>query len=299
MLDILTKILEKLLLLGATGFLGRPLLNNLEKKQSIKIMTHNSTFSTNIQKFKGDILKKKSFENEISNDDTVLNLIGQISPNISEYANLNIIGALNLLNSCIEKKINRIILISSIHVYGENLRSASKETDSLKPKTQYGLVKMITEQIYEYFSNSYGIDVTVLRLGGLYGPGKKTGFISQLFNSVNNSRIHPILYNDGKQFRDLLHVDDAVHGIESAIKTPRKKFEIFNISSGKKYSMNHLVSVIESFSNKKLPITYTPEIVDEKCIWANNSKAQKILNFKPKITLNTGIKSTLDFYSNN
>ena len=69
MLDILTKILEKLLLLGATGFLGRPLLNNLEKKQSIKIMTHNSTFSTNIQKFKGDILKKKSFENEISNID--------------------------------------------------------------------------------------------------------------------------------------------------------------------------------------------------------------------------------------
>ena len=84
MLDILTKILEKLLLLGATGFLGRPLLNNLEKKQSIKIMTHNSTFPTNIQKFKGDILKKNSFEKELSIDDTVLNLIGQISPNISK-----------------------------------------------------------------------------------------------------------------------------------------------------------------------------------------------------------------------
>jgi nucleoside-diphosphate-sugar epimerase len=298
-LDILTKLLDKLLLLGATGFLGRTLLNNLEKKQSIKIMTHNSNFLTNSQKFKGDILKKKSFDKEISNNDTILNLIGQISPNVSDYVNLNIIGALNLLNTCVEKKINRIILISSIHVYGENLRSASKETDSLKPKSQYGLVKMITEQIYQYFSNFYGLDVTILRLGGLYGPEQKTGFITQLFNSVNDSRIHPILYNDGQQFRDLLHVDDAVNGIERAIKTPRKKFEIFNISSGKRYSMNHLVSVIESFTNKKLPITYTPEIIDEKCIWANNLKAQKILNFKPKITLNSGIKSMLNFYSNN
>lgn len=299
MLDILSRILEKLILLGATGFLGRPLLNNLEKKQSIKIMTHNSNFSTNIQKFKGDILKQKSFQKEISNNDTILNLIGQISPNISDYVNLNIIGALNLLNTCIEKKINRIILISSIHVYGENLISASKETDSLKPKTQYGLVKMITEQIYEYFSNTYGLDVTVLRLGGLYGPGKKTGFISQLFKSVNDFRIHPILYNNGQQFRDLLHVEDAVHGIENTIKTPRKKFEIFNISSGRRYSMNHFVSIIESLSTKKIPIKYTSEVIDEKCIWANNSKAKKILNFKPKISLNNGIKSTLDFYSNN
>jgi nucleoside-diphosphate-sugar epimerase len=292
-------MLEKLLILGGTGFLGRSLLNNLEKKQSIKIMTHNSNSLINAQKFKGDILKQKSFHNEVSHNDTILNLVGQISPNISDYANLNIIGALNLLNTCVQKKIKRIILISSIHVYGENLKSASKETDSLKPKTQYGLVKMITEPIYEYFSNSYDLDVTVLRLGSLYGPRKKTGFISQLFKSVNDFRIHPVLYNNGQQFRDLLYVDDAVHGIENAIKTPRKKFEIFNISSGHRYSMNHFVSLIESNSNKKIPIKFTSDIIDETCIWANNSKAKKILNFKPKMSLNDGIKSTLNFYSNN
>ena len=98
-------MLEKLLILGGTGFLGRSLLNNLEKKQSIKIMTHNSNSLINAQKFKGDILKQKSFHNEVSHNDTILNLVGQISPNISDYANLNIIGALNLLNTCVQKKI--------------------------------------------------------------------------------------------------------------------------------------------------------------------------------------------------
>jgi len=292
-------VLDKLLLLGGTGFLGHSLLNNLEKKQSIKIMIHDSNFKTNSKKFKGDILKKNSFYKEISNVDTIVNLIGQISPNISDYTNLNILGGLNLLNSCIEKKINRIILISSVHVYGENLRYASKETDSLKPKTQYGLVKMITEKLYQYFSDYYGINVTVLRLAGLYGTGKKTGFVTQLLKSVNDSTIHPLSYHNGEQFRDLLHVDDAVSGIIQAIKTPKKNFQIYNISSGRRYSIKYLVSSIESISNKKIHIKYTPESVDEKCIWANNTKAKKILKFTPKISLNEGIKSTLDYFKNN
>lgn len=291
--------MDKLLLLGGTGFLGRSLLNNLEKKQSVKIMIHNSNFNTSAKKFKGDILKKNSFYKEITNNDTIINLIGQISSDVSNYINLNIVGGLNLLNSCINKKINRIILISSIHVYGENLQQASKETDPLKPKTQYGLVKMITEKIYQYFSDSYGINVTTLRLAGLYGPEKKTGFVTQLLRSVNDFTIHPILFNNGQQFRDLLHVDDAVNGIIKAIDTPSKKYEIFNISSGRRYSIKNLASLIESISHKKIPIHYTPEIVDEKCIWANNSKAKKILKFKPKISLKEGIKSTLHFYMNN
>lgn len=289
--------MDKLVILGGTGFLGQSLLNNLEKKQSIKVMIHNTDSLNNVKKFHGNILKQNSFHKEICHNDTILNLIGQISPNISDYADSNIVGALNLLNTCVEKKIKRIILMSSIHVYGENLKSASKETDSLKPKTQYGLVKMITEQIYEYFSKNYDLDVTVLRLGGLYGPFKKTGLISQLFKSVNNSKVNPILYNNGEQFRDLLHVDDAVNGIKNAIETPVKKFEIFNISSGHRYSMNHFVSLLELISNKKIPVKYTSEIIDEKCIWANNSKAKKILNFKPKISLTNGIKSTLNYHS--
>ena len=72
---------------------------------------------------------------------------------------------------------------------------------------------------------------------------------------------------------------------------------IFNISSGTRYSMNELISMIERISKEKISVKYSSKIPDEKCIWANNSKAKKILNFKPKITLSNGIKSTLNYHS--
>ena len=105
-----------------------------------------------------------SFFNEIRNDETIINLLGQFTPNESDYIKSNIVGGLNLLNSCIEKKIKQIILISSINVYGENLNIPSKENDPLNPISSYGQIKMITEQIYKHFSKMYGINITVLSL---------------------------------------------------------------------------------------------------------------------------------------
>ena len=119
-------------------------------------MIHNSNLQTNAQKFSGNILSKNSFANEIHEDQTIINFLGQISSNESDLIDSNIIGGLNLLNSCIDQKIKRIILISSINVYGENLERPSKETDLLHPKTIYGITKMITERIYREFSEKNG-----------------------------------------------------------------------------------------------------------------------------------------------
>ena len=96
--------MTKILLLGATGFIGKPLLDRLERKNSVKIMIHSSDLQTNVQKFKGNILTKDSFFNEIRDDETIINLLGQMTTNESDLVYSNIIGGLNLLNSCIEKK---------------------------------------------------------------------------------------------------------------------------------------------------------------------------------------------------
>ncbi len=170
--------MTEILLLGGTGFLGQSLLQKLEQKNSVKVMIHNSNLQTNAQKFNGDILSKNSFINEIHDDQIIINLLGQITSNESDLIDSNILGGLNLLNSCIDKKIKHIILISSINVYGENLERPSKETDPLHPKTTYGLVKMITERIYRQFSETNRINITVLRLADIYGPDKKNGVIN-------------------------------------------------------------------------------------------------------------------------
>jgi len=288
--------MTKILLLGATGFIGKPLLDRLERKNSVKIMIHNSDLQTNVQKFKGNILTKDSFFNEIRDDETIINLLGQMTTNESDLVDSNIIGGLNLLNSCIEKKIKQIILISSINVYGENLKRHSKETDPLKPKTTYGLVKMITERIYRHFSETNGFNVTILRLASIYGPNKKTGFLTQIIKSTRDKTILLDSYNEGKQQRDLLYIDDAIDCITRAINYQHNGFNVFNVSSGNRYSVKNLVSIIEKISNTKISINYNSKIPDEQCIWADNSKARKFLNFNPKVDIESGLKSTISYF---
>ena len=289
--------MTNILLLGGTGFLGKSLLKRLDQKNSLKLMIHDSDFQTNAEKFKGNILKKESFFNEIRKNEIIINFLGQISTNESDFIDLNIIGGINLLNSCLEKKIKKIILISTINVYGENLEQPSKENDPLKPKTTYGVVKMITEQMYEYFSKMHGIDIVILRLADIYGPNKKNGFLTQIINSLNDKTMVPVCYNNGKQQRDMLYIDDAIDCILNVINNSNYGFNSFNVSSGKRYSINELISKIEKISKSKLTVNYSSEIPDEKCIWANNKKSKKFLKFEPKIDIEIGLKLTIDYFN--
>ena len=289
--------MAKILLLGGTGFIGQPLLKKLEEKHSLKIMIHNSKIKTEAEKFKGDILDKMSFFDEIRNGETIINLLGQFTPNESDYIRANIVGGFNLLNSCIEKSIKQIILISSINVYGENLNMPSKENDPLNPISSYGQIKMITEQIYKHFSKMHGINITVLRLAGIYGTTQDNGFLAQIIKSIKDKTIIPICYNKGEQQRDLLYIDDAINCILNAIDCQLGGFNTFNVSSGERYSMKELISMIEKISKSKISVKYSPEIPDERCIWADNTKAKRLLDFNPGIEIQTGLTKTINqFY---
>jgi len=286
--------MSKILLLGGTGFIGKSLLSQLEKTNSVKLMIHNSNVKTNAEKFSGNILSKNSFIHEINDGQTIINLLGQMTFDESNFYSSNILGGLNLLNSCIGKKIKQVIFISSINVYGENLERSSKETDQLFPKTTYGHIKMLTENLYKQFSETHGINTTILRFANIYGLTKKTGFLSKLIQSTKNKKIIPECYNNGNQQRDFLFIDDVIDCIQNVINYKNNGFEIFNVSSGNRYSMNDLISKIEKITNTKLSIKYSSRIPDEKCIWANNSKAKKLLNFEPKFDIDSGLKFLID-----
>ena len=286
--------MNNVLLLGGTGFLGKPLLQKLETKNSTKVMIHNTDLQTTAQKFKGDILNKKSFFDEIRNDETIINLSGQMSQDECNFINSNIIGGLNLLNSCTKKKIKRIILISSINVYGENLEKPSKETDQLCPTTPYAGIKMVTEQMYKKFAENHGISITILRLAGIYGSRNKSGFLTKIIKSIKNKDVIPVCYNNGQQQRDVLYIDDAVDCILNAINSHHEGFHVFNISSGERHSVNELISMIEKISETKIPMEYSSEIPDERCIWADNTKAKKFLKFDPQVWIETGLKYTIN-----
>ena len=289
--------MTNIIVLGGSGFVGKSLLQKLEsKKFKVKVMVNSSKIKNKFKKFHGDILDKKTFENQIKNGDIIINLVGQYNDNISNFIDLNIKGGLNLLESCKGKKNIKIILISSIDAYGENMHYASKEKDKSAPQNNYGLIKLLGEKMYENFANIHGLDVIVLRLSNLYGPNKKNGLILNILKAIKKNGTVSINHN-GKQQRDYLFIEDAVDGIIKAIQCRLKKYNVINISSGKRYRSTEIIKLAQELSHKKLKFKLKKTAPDEKCVWANNFKAKKLLKFAPKISIKHGLNLTLKRFS--
>ena len=289
--------MTNIIVLGGSGFVGKSLLQKLEsKKFKVKVMVNSSKIKNKFKKFHGDILDKKTFENQIKNGDIIINLVGQYNDHISNFIDLNIKGGLNLLESCKGKKNIKIILISSIDAYGENMHYASKEKDKSSPQNNYGLIKLLAEKMYENFANIHGLDVIVLRLSNLYGPNKKNGLILNILKAIKKNGTVSINHN-GKQQRDYLFIEDAVDGIIKAIQCRLKKYNVINISSGKRYRSTEIIKLVQELSHKKLKFKLKKTAPDEKCIWANNLKAKKLLKFAPKISIKHGLDLTLKHFS--
>lgn len=285
--------MSKILIFGGSGFLGQHLVKKLLNDYDVSCLVRNPN-NYPYDSIKGDILQPQSYESALEDCDLVINLVGQMDPNLDQLVSSNITGSFNLLNSVIKNNIKKIILISTINVYGENKNFPSKETDELLPLSNYGMVKMLNERIYENFSNLFDIDISVLRLSGVYGPGKIKGFFPQLIKSINDKNIILKPYNNGNQLRDFIYVDDAINGIIKSINYNNSGFNIFNISSGIRYSIKEIISQVEKISNTKIHVEYNPEKFDEECIWADNSKAKNLFNFTPSISLENGIRKTLN-----
>ena len=79
----------------------------------------------------------------------------------------------------------------------------------------------------------------------------------------------------------------------SSLKNSTTGFHIYNLCSGKRFSIKNIIKIIEKLSSKQVNVTFSDIVPDEKCIWGNNSKASKLLNFSPKVSLTDGLLLTL------
>lgn len=282
-----------IIILGGTGFLGQQLLKKLNQEHlSYKLLIHEKIMDDD-SCFFGDITDENFLENYISDGDVIVNLIGQENKHMFEQ---NIKGSYNLLNSAIKKKNIKIIFSSSILVYGESVKQMSDEIDLPKPTSDYGIIKLLSENIYDVYSRSFGLDVTILRFSNIYGPQKESGIITKCIRAIKKQNTITLNQN-GTQTRDFIHVDDAVEAILSVIKHQPSGFEIFNISSSIGIQINQIVNLVEKYAGKTIPIKFVNEIHDIKFIVGNNLKAKKLLNFSTKIDIDYGLKDIINKFS--
>ena len=161
------------------------------------------------------------------------------------------------------------------------------------PKTNYSLTKFITENIYLFFAEKYDLNITILRLSNVYGPEKRNGVIYNILKAIKNDD-EILIFNNGKQMRDFIYIDDAVDAILKVIEHLPRGVEIFNISSATKINVLQIISIIENYLQKNAKINFAQDnTYNEKCSWADNTKIKSICNVYPKVNFKEGIKRIL------
>lgn len=215
---------------------------------------------------------------------------------------VNILGALNILENCRKYEVKKIIFSSTGGaIYGEEAPIPTTEEAPAYPLSPYGINKLSFEKYLHYYYRVYGQDYTALRFANVYGPrqykGGEAGVIAIFIANAVLGRTS-FLYGDGRQTRDFVYVGDVV---EALIAAKDQKFvgEI-NIGTGLEIDLWQVIEKMEISLGKKIVIEQKPGRLGEQrrsCL--SHQRASEILNWQPRHNLAEGIKLTVDWAQRN
>ena len=189
---------------------------------------------------------------------------------------INVAETLNLLEWCVAAKVKKFIYISSSSVYGTPARIPVVETDVTdRPLCHYAATKKTGELACHTYHVMYGLDVAVLRLFTVYGPGQTTDMAIPYFTRLIRSGEKVPVFGDGSTLRDYIYVGDAVDAIIGAL-TQDHGYQEYNIGSGIPFSIMEVVRHIEEYWGKEANIMYLPMPAGEAGDnYANIEKARR------------------------
>jgi len=298
----------KVVITGGSGFIGSHLADFLIDSDYEVVVVDNLSIGRleNIShllahsKFtflQADITDFDAIEFVFKGADWVFHLaaLADIVPSIenpNEYYQSNVSGTLNVLEACRKYHVKKIIYTASSSCYGIPDEYPTKETAEIRPQYPYALTKNLGEQLVMHWCQLYNLPAISLRFFNVYGPRARTsgtyGAVFGVFLAQKLAKKPYTVVGDGSQTRDFTFVSDAVNAIVTAVESDLSG-EIINIGSNNTYSINRLVELLGG------DITYIPERPGEPdCTWADISKANQLLNWKPKVSLEIGVEILLN-----
>jgi len=302
---------------GGAGFVGSHLTESLLKKNhELTIITRKQTKNLEhikkeikIEKF--DISNFKSINESIikNKPEIIVHLAGNTSHSKSFEKplmdiNSNIKSTLNILESLRSSLPNcKFVLGSTFVVIGKPDKLPVNEKSQCSPTTLYGVNKLTSEFYSKIYNNVYGLDTSIFRITNSFGPReqvipKKNAVNYLIHQAFNGKKI--TIYNKGKFFRDLIYISDVVNGINKII-TKGKSGELYWISSFKKTWFYDLGNWLEKFTESKIEYLETPSYTKKTDVgnFIVNNKKLCSLGWKPNVSLESGIKKTLQYFKEN
>jgi len=235
----------KVLVTGGTGFIGQNLISYFKSKH-ISVDNLSREILQNNKKLKLFFEENQSEKNKTY--DVCIHLAAELEDTSKQLISVNVSLTKKLLNLCLKNKINRFIFTSSHLVYGKTEYLPIDEDHVKKPKTKYGKSKLLAEEICKSFSENSDLQVTILRISSVFGPGQNEKYIiPRMFQNILSQNIVLHKYSNGYQLLDLIHVDDVSRAIFKACIS--KKYGVYNLSLGFGITPFDLAKVISKFVN--------------------------------------------------
>ena len=285
----------KIIITGANGFIGRHMMTALQKR-GYEVLGIDLRTSKNKNIVRCDITSPK-LADYINKGDKVLHLaavatFGGTSTNPRVAIKTNILGVLNVVRACIEKGAERLVFSSSGAVYSKDIPDIPiLETSPIFPPSLYGITKKAGEDIIVHYSKE--LPYVILRYAYIYGQGKEWGAIGSFLKLIKAGKSPKVF--GGEQAIDFTYIKDIVAATILALETENVN-EAFNIGSGRAVKIRYVCN----YCIKALNSDIKPEFVasrkfDSLLFLYDITKAKKLLGFKPKWRLFSGIRDMLNY----
>lgn len=309
------QIKERCLVFGGGGFIGSHLTEELLKAGYDVTVFDKLNFSRKnitgvldkIKVVEGDFNNEIEIDNALKRVDYVFHLVSSTLPassneNPSYDVETNLISSLNLFKECVNRKIKKVIFLSSGGtVYGIPESIPVKENNSTKPLCSYGIVKKAIEDYLYLFYKIHGLDYFVFRLSNPYGerqnPFVAQGVIPVFMNkAMEDEQIN--IWGNGEVIRDYIYIKDAVEVLVKSLKI-NSDDKVLNLSSGTGLSLNQIIDLIKDLTGKEIKIEYQKErSLDVPVSILDNTKVREIFGWTPVTKINEGMKKTYNYLYN-
>ena len=304
------------LVTGGAGFIGSHVVEELLRRgHRVRVLDDLSSgkeanlahLTGNVDLHKGSVCDARVVADACREADYVLHLAARTSVPRSvlepmETHHVNVTGTLTVLIAARDAKVKRVVFAASSSAYGETLELPKRESMEPAPISPYGVSKLAGEFYSRVCGRVYGLENVSLRYFNVFGPRQNaasqySGVLSRFIAAMLGGK-QPVVFGDGEQSRDFTYVANVVDASLRAFEAEGVSGRVFNVGTGQRFTLNHVLRLLGKISGKDPRPTYDPPRTgDIRDSLADISLAGELLGYQPRVAFEEGLRHTWDWYA--
>jgi NAD dependent epimerase/dehydratase len=304
---------------GAGGFIGSHMSEELARKGAKvrALVRYNSLGKRgfledaprDIDVWAGDVADPWFVQKFVQGQEVVFHLAALIGIPYSyeapaQYVSVNVNGTLNVLESCLRAKVKKVVHTSTSETYGTALYTPIDEKHPLQGQSPYSATKIGADALADSFFRSFGLPVAVARPFNTYGPRQSARAVIPTIISQLLAGKPALSLGDVTPVRDFNYVADTVAGFLAVAESSKTPGQVINLGSGRGVTVGETAALIMRLLGRKVPVQtqkarVRPSRSEVFKLLCDNSKARKLVGWRPRYTLEQGLALTINYIQGN